>query len=79
MNKKIFLCGFHQETASFNPNPSTIEDYTGYIYQATGEELIAVNRGKNTLLGGMIVRVDGKVIDGSLRHKLQQIKEVMNS
>ncbi|MBQ4582672.1 MAG: M81 family metallopeptidase [Oscillospiraceae bacterium] len=54
MNKKIFLCGFHQETASFNPNPSTIEDYTGYIYQATGEELIAVNRGKNTLLGGMI-------------------------
>lgn len=32
-----------------------------------------------TLLGGMIVRVDGKVIDGSLRHKLQQIKEVMNS
>ena len=32
-----------------------------------------------TLLGGMIVHVDGKVIDGSLRHKLQQIKEVMNS
>ncbi len=32
-----------------------------------------------SLLGGMIVRVDGKVIDGSLRHKLQQIKEVMNS
>ena len=32
-----------------------------------------------SLLGGMIVHVDGKVIDGSLRHKLQQIKEVMNS
>jgi len=32
-----------------------------------------------SLLGGMIVRVDGKVIDGSLKHKLQQIKEVMNS
>lgn len=32
-----------------------------------------------SLLGGMIVRVDGKVIDGSVRHKLQQIKEVMNS
>ena len=54
MQDRIFLCGFHQETASFNPNPSTIEDYTGYVYQATGEELIAVNRGKNTLLGGMV-------------------------
>ena len=32
-----------------------------------------------SLLGGVIVYVDGKVIDGSLRHKLQQIKEVMNS
>ena len=32
-----------------------------------------------SLLGGMIVRVDGKVIDGSLKHRLQQIKEVMNS
>lgn len=32
-----------------------------------------------SLLGGLVVRVDGKVIDGSLKHRLQQIKEVMNS
>lgn len=32
-----------------------------------------------SLLGGMVVQVDGKVIDGSIRHKLQQIKEVMNT
>ena len=32
-----------------------------------------------SLLGGLVVHVDGKVIDGSLKHKLQQIKEVMNS
>ena len=31
-----------------------------------------------SLLGGLIVNVDGKVIDGSLRNKLQEIKEVMN-
>ncbi len=31
-----------------------------------------------TLLGGLIVRVDGKVIDGSLKHQLHEIKEVMN-
>ena len=30
-----------------------------------------------SLLGGLVVRVDGKVIDGSLKHKLQEIKEVM--
>ncbi len=30
------------------------------------------------LLGGMVVRVDGKVIDGSLKHRLEEIKEVMN-
>lgn len=31
-----------------------------------------------SLLGGLVVQVDGKVIDGSLKHKLQEIKEVMN-
>ncbi len=30
-----------------------------------------------SLLGGLVVQVDGKVIDGSLKHKLQEIKEVM--
>lgn len=32
----------------------------------------------NSLLGGLIVEVDGKVLDGSLRHRLRQVKEVMN-
>ena len=31
-----------------------------------------------SLLGGMIVTVDGKVMDGSLKHRLHEIKEVMN-
>ena len=30
-----------------------------------------------SLLGGVRVEIDGKVIDGSIRNKLQQIKEVM--
>lgn len=30
------------------------------------------------MLGGVVVRVDGKVIDGSLKHRLEEIKEVMN-
>lgn len=31
-----------------------------------------------SILGGMIVTVDGKVIDGSIRHKLHELKEVMH-
>lgn len=31
------------------------------------------------LLGGLRVEIEGKVIDGSIRNKLQQIKEVMDS
>ena len=31
------------------------------------------------LLGGIIVDVDGEIMDGSLRHRLQDIKEVMNT
>ena len=30
------------------------------------------------LLGGMIVEIDGKVMDGSLRRRLQDVKEVIN-
>ena len=30
------------------------------------------------LLGGLVIRVDGRVIDGSLKHRLHEIKEVMN-
>ena len=30
-----------------------------------------------SLLGGMVVRVDGKVLDGSLRGRLHAVKEVM--
>ena len=31
------------------------------------------------LIGGILVEVDGRVIDGSIRNKLDEIKEVMNS
>lgn len=32
-----------------------------------------------TLLGGLIVDLDGKVLDGSLRHRLRDIKDVINT
>lgn len=30
-------------------------------------------------LGGIIVEMDGKILDGSLRHSLRELKEVMNT
>ena len=30
-----------------------------------------------SLLGGVVVEMDGRVLDGSLRHRLHEIKEVM--
>lgn len=29
------------------------------------------------ILGGLIIRIDGKIIDGSLRHKLKDVKEAL--
>lgn len=31
-----------------------------------------------TLLGGLVVTMDGKVMDGSLKHRLNEVREVMN-
>lgn len=31
------------------------------------------------ILGGLVIEVDGKVLDGSLRYRLQEIKGVMNT
>ena len=31
-----------------------------------------------SLLGGVIVEIDGKVLDGSIKNRLRDIKEVMN-
>jgi len=31
-----------------------------------------------SLLGGLVVTLDGKVMDGSLKHRLNEVREVMN-
>ncbi len=32
-----------------------------------------------SLIGGLIVELDGKIMDGSLRHRLREVKDVINS
>ena len=30
-----------------------------------------------SLIGGLVVEIDGKIFDGSLRHRLRKVKDVM--
>ena len=40
--------------------------------------IVAEYRVDANLVGGLLVDFDGKVIDGSLKHRLQQVKEVID-
>ena len=44
-----------------------------------GGKVNAEYRVDPSLLGGIIIDMDGKVIDGSVRRRLQDIKEVINT
>ncbi len=45
----------------------------------SGQEIAATYAVDASLLGGVIIEIDGKIIDGSLRHRLREIKGVMNT
>ena len=44
-----------------------------------GRQVVLQCRINPELIGGVRVEVDGRVIDGSIRNKLEEIKEVMNA
>jgi len=43
-----------------------------------GSKVIAEYFVDKALISGLIVEIDGKILDGSLRHRLNEVKEVMN-
>jgi len=49
------------------------------LEQRLGRTIKLECREDASLLGGLVVEVDGKVIDGSLKKRLHEIKEVMNA
>lgn len=46
---------------------------------ATGQTVAATYAVDPAILGGIIIETDGKIIDGSLRHRLSEIKGVINT
>lgn len=49
------------------------------LAKITGKSIDAAYIIDDSLIGGMKIEVDGMVIDGSIRHRLGEIKDVMNS
>ena len=68
-----------QVTSAVELTPAQKAELTAQLTKKLGRTIRLECEVDASIMGGMIVYVDGKVIDGSLRHKLQQIKEVMNS
>lgn len=49
------------------------------LKKLTGKDIDPVYIIDESLIGGLKIEVDGKVIDGSVKHRLGEIKDVMNS
>ena len=46
--------------------------------QITGQNVTLDCKIDKSVLGGLVIELDGKIIDGSLRHKLHKVKEVID-
>jgi F-type H+-transporting ATPase subunit delta len=51
---------------------------TARLEQKTGRKIILVSKVDPSTLGGMIVLVEGEIIDGSVRHGLDQIRDQLD-
>ena len=61
--------------------PLTTEEMarpTKKLEKISGHSVELVCELDTTLLGGVVVEMDGRRIDGSLRHRLHEVKDVMN-
>ena len=48
------------------------------LYKISGKNVTLDCRVDASIMGGVVVELEGRVMDGSLRHRLQELKEVIN-
>lgn len=58
---RVAIAGFELESVSFLPNPTTLADFRRR--EATGSDVISVNRGTNGVIGGFVKVCEAEGID----------------
>jgi len=64
-------------TSAVELDDETKEKLINKLQQVSGHVVEAEYRIDKSLIGGLVVEIDGRRIDGSLRKRLKEIKEVM--
>jgi F-type H+-transporting ATPase subunit delta len=54
-----------------------LDKLTKRLSQITGKDVVIRHRLDPDIIGGLVVRIDGRVLDGSLKHQLNMLKEKM--
>jgi F-type H+-transporting ATPase subunit delta len=62
-------------TAAIALDEATLNRLAGELSRVTGKNVRLLQRVDPSILGGAIIQVGEQIIDGSLRHKLDQIRE----
>ncbi|MEK7679610.1 MAG: F0F1 ATP synthase subunit delta, partial [Deltaproteobacteria bacterium] len=61
--------------APFDLNADALEEIKARLKAATGKEAVLLFEKDESLLGGLVVRIDNTIIDGSLKRQLEFMKE----
>jgi len=69
------------EVVSASPLPEAYyNELTQALKQVTGKDVVIVRKTDPTLIGGVVARVGDRILDGSLKHRLSELKtELLNS
>lgn len=59
----------------FDLDASTLSEIEGKLSEATGKEVVVTAEKREELIGGLVVRLDNLMIDGSLMTQLEQMKD----
>lgn len=65
-------------TSARDLNAGQIDALKGQLEKAVGKNVIVENETDADLLGGLVVKLGSRMIDGSLRTKLNSLKTALN-
>lgn len=66
-----------QVTSSIELTPEMKKDIQAQLSKQLGKEIILVSEVDETLIGGIRITIDGKVIDGSIKGQLRRMRQYL--